>query len=387
VVASDPVDIQWAGPQGPGPLFSLAIKEVSVTLKLQVDPFFDDEEEGFVPSRQPGVPAYARVYKDPSNERFRAGDSILNIAGAGPRGTYGVLIPHAKEGNSGVPNGIDPNNLGDIVINIDPQLPGQNCTLQLKDLSADLMEQVLEEGRELSPDTSTLPRRRKQASTMFRLAALHIEEGTAPPGQPLAAKQPQRRAGRAVKARQQIAQAQQPTPKAAPTGPASPVLQQTSQAFGPPPLQKGKVKGFLKQFAQPPAQPLMDAPVQENYDQVPEKQPGPMQPIKQAVVEVPTVQVAFELQGFGQHDAVYHDVTLSDDGQTMTLVYDNNFTSGSKWFPRKPEADDESLQEFALQIIGRPEVYLVTHSGVQYAYGNLEFCTLNIHKVGAFGEE
>lgn len=373
-----------ASERGPVPLFSLAIRTLAVTADINIDPFFDDEEEGFTPSVKPGVPAYASVYKDPRDERLSNGASIINIAGAGPKGTRGVLIPHATTG--GVPTGIDPNRLGDIQVNIDPQLPGQSTTLKLADLSDELMLESLRQATELVPDASTRARNSRRAATAFRIAQQAVADGTAPKGQDLSPRAPLR------SNRSRVVRTTAPTAPAAPRGaaaaaPSSPVLQQSAAtSFGPPPLPaKRKTGGFLSQFNKAAtAAPLMDAPG-EGVDDSPELFSSPVvrqrpQPAVPAIPQ-PAIQALFELPGFGQLPAMFHDITLDQETGQMTLVYDTRYTQGNKWFPPKPEEGQE-LARFAMQIVGRPEVYLVVHSGVQYAYQGTEFCTLQILEMG-----
>lgn len=352
-----------------------------MTVAINIDPFFDDEEEGFTPSVKPGVPAYASVYKDPRDERLSNGTSIVNIAGAGPKGTRGVLIPHATTG--GVPTGINPNRIGDIQVNIDPQLPGQNATLNLSDLSDELLLDALREATELCPDNSTRARNSRRASTAFRIAEQRIKEGSAPKGQDLSPRTPIRSG-----ARGRVVRSATPAPTtpraAAAAAPSSPVLQATGTAFGPPPLAPRRKGGFLQQFNKPAAAaPLMDAPIDIDEEGPPEQPPVVRQRVQPTAPAIPApgIQAIFELPGFGQLPAMYHDITLDEDAQQLTLVYDTRFIQGTKWFPPKPEPGQEP-QRFALQVVGRPEVYLVVHAGVQYAYQGTEFCTLQILEMG-----
>lgn len=363
---------------------------MSQAATLRIDPFFDDEEEGFSPGNEPGVKIFARAYKDPNSERLKDGRSIVSIAGSGPSGIRGVLIPHATQG--GVPENIDPNNIRDIEINIDPQLPGQSAQIRLGDLHDALTMQSIEEARDMCPDASTPARRRRRASTAYRMAAEHIKEGDIERPEETELAQPARRATTSHR-RSQAPQVQaviRDAPAAHPapartmaslpsfqgTAPApTPVAPRAPAAFGPPPMQRPAARSgsMMGAFAPPPpAQPTYEPPVAQ----------APAAPVGAAA---PTRHVTFEIQHFGHIDAYYHDIDYNQDTGKIILVYDTRYSGGMKWFP--PKATAESPPMAMMEENGQNIVCLVAHSGVQYSYEGKEFCILDCHQVGQLPPE
>lgn len=356
---------------------------MSQAITLRIDPFFDDEEAGFSPGSEPGIKAFAKVYKDPNTERMGNGASIVQLAGAGPRGIAGVLIPHATQG--GVPEGISPNDISDIEINIDPQLPGQSAQIRLGDLHAALTTQSMEEARALVPDGGTSPRRRRRASAAYRLAAEHIAAGDVAPPEDREYEQPARRT---VTHRHSQAPIQQPniretsgTPVrslgALPSfsGTATAVASPAPAAFGPPPMQPqqrqpARRPGSMMGAFSPPAQQQAPEPEQPTYAPAPAVR-GPA---------APTRRVIFEIQQFGEITAFYHDINYDQNTGKIMLVYDTNYVGGTKWFPPLPVENAPPMA--MMEENGQNVVCLVTHSGMQYLYEGKEFCILDCHEVG-----
>jgi hypothetical protein len=89
--------------------------------------------------------------------------------------------------------------------------------------------------------------------------------------------------------------------------------------------------------------------------------------------QAPEYEITYEIEQFGSHTANYHDVVLGNG--FVVLVYDSNYP-GHMYAP--PAA--ENAPPMAIAITGHDRVYLVHSTGIQYAYGNQEFCILLIER-------
>jgi hypothetical protein len=355
--------------------------------KIALDPFYDNEEDNFSPSQAPGVAAYGKVYGDPSQERLHNGAPITTMVSQGPRGLgMGVLIPHATAG--GVPEGLDPNNIADIEVNIDPHMPGQSARIKLCDLHGNLLRQSIAEAQDLVPGAQKIERRRFRASTALRLAAGHVAADDVPRTDPEDGEHEQpMRHGATRQAIPMTPQIRESVPVRSftqlPAAPQSTVATSTPVSFGPPPLEQKMAAspgpsrgGWLNSFSTPAAPP-------STGDVAP---PPQLQPAN--TVQPPTRVTEFEIQHFGFIKAYYHDIQYDAEKGTIMLVYDERY-QGPKWFP--PQASPgQSPPEMAFTDLTSPAmagvVCLVTHSGMQYVYEQKAFCLLNVKQVGRLPE-
>jgi len=115
----------------------------------------------------------------------------------------------------------------------------------------------------------------------------------------------------------------------------------------------------------------------------PAPQVSPMQALKQSKttvkaapapvtsqprVDEPSNEVLFEVQNVGVFNGMYHEVIIAPS--FITLVFDLRWKAG-KFFPNTDAA-------IAMQIVGVDKVFLVHTTGVQFTYGDHEFCILLI---------
>lgn len=126
----------------------------------------------------------------------------------------------------------------------------------------------------------------------------------------------------------------------------------------------------------PAVEPVVEAPT-------PAPQVSPMQALKQSKtvvktaptastssqrVDEPANEVLFEVQNVGVFNGMYHEVIIAPS--FITLVFDLRWKAG-KFFP----STDAPI---AMQIVGVDKVFLVHTTGVQFTYGDHEFCVLLI---------
>lgn len=126
----------------------------------------------------------------------------------------------------------------------------------------------------------------------------------------------------------------------------------------------------------PVVEPVVEAPA-------PVQQVSPMQALKQSKtvvktaptastssqrVDEPSNEVLFEVQNVGVFNGMYHEVIIAPS--FITLVFDLRWKAG-KFFP----STDAPI---AMQIVGVDKVFLVHTTGVQFTYGDHEFCVLLI---------
>jgi hypothetical protein len=165
---------------------------------------------------------------------------------------------------------------------------------------------------------------------------------------------------------------------------------------------------------QPPAPAHMVAPppppMQPYVPPPPNPEPPPMQNIpdsmqlreafspsvQRAQPQAPSMQrmlapqqvrqrlVVFDMpKPFGRFKTYYHDVVRQD--MVMVLVYDHSQMSQMVWFPGAMENDAGTPQPIATFVqaasTNEPDmIYLLHPTGLQFKYGDKEFCLLTIEK-------
>lgn len=92
-------------------------------------------------------------------------------------------------------------------------------------------------------------------------------------------------------------------------------------------------------------------------------------------------EVIFELEGFGQHTAFYHDVVVS--GDCIVLVFATAPTP--KYFPTP--GSESSPRQMAMRVAGEDVIYAVYVPGIQFAFGGYEFCVLLVSQRVTVTEE
>lgn len=321
-----------------------------MTTPLRIDPFFDGESQrgpvaggrqwlpGFNPA--PEVNGYQDVGIDPDAARRMRGG--------------GVIIPKATM--DGIPQGTQPHNTKSMEVIIDPHLQGQSSVVRLGDVTKQSIASATQLIREhgIAPATDRETSRLNGSAIMQGIAKQASE--MAPRSAPMGPTGPVY-AGPAVPNIQAPHLAHVAGPLASPNGNGSNRVSRPLQYFQPQPP------------APPPAAPAAAAPVM--------RQVNLAQPTH-AIAEPPRQRVFFEIEQFGQHAVLYHDVVVDLDRSFMVLVYNSNYQGGSMYQP--PVSDNPP--KMALSIEGNPRVYLVQTTGLHYSYGDHEFCILMIEESG-----
>lgn len=173
-----------------------------------------------------------------------------------------------------------------------------------------------------------------------------------------------------------VVQQYQPGPQGQQTIPA-PTVQAATQAQPVQPAPRRRVSplaAFNQPAPQPQPQPEPTALREPRAIDLRDESPAG-QPAKQ-----PTIEVTFQIEGFGIHTAFYHDVLIQNG--FIVLVYDNRY-NGPRYFP--PVADEQPIM--ALNITGMEDVYRVHTTGIQYPQGDVENCVLMIEETGTLPPE
>lgn len=84
------------------------------------------------------------------------------------------------------------------------------------------------------------------------------------------------------------------------------------------------------------------------------------------VVKRPQFEVLFNIEGFGDFTAHYHDVLVVPG--FLVLIYDQRFTDGMQWYP--------DANEMLINVTGHPEVYKAFKTGVKYEYDKKVHCVV-----------
>jgi len=366
---------------------------------VQLDPFFDGETGGYgdaqpLPQRDTGRPVTPETqygYRPAAGERTAAGTPVTGVMRPGPAGLNGTIIPRSTMG--GIPQGTSPHVTSDIEVVIDPHIAGQSSRVRLGDINQQTVAAGIAMARDVTPEpTSIETLRLRGAATMHGIAATVAGAGPALQEQPLEMAQPV--------AQQPVMhhQSQQPVQPyvAQPVQPMPPQAQQpvAVQQFAPQPAVQQEIPAPTLQTAAHAAPQRRVAPLAAFNQQPPAPEPtrelraidlrdeAPAGSRAQAGPAQPTIEVVFEMEGYGTNRAYYHDVIVQPG--FIILVYDNRY-QGPRWFP--PVAESDNPPPLAMNVTGTEEVYRVQTTGVQYAVGHLEHCTLMITETGALPPE
>ena len=87
---------------------------------------------------------------------------------------------------------------------------------------------------------------------------------------------------------------------------------------------------------------------------------------------IPSVWVTFEIEGFGEHRAPYHDVIRN--GNNLVLVYDKTVPGGQRFFPRANE------HPIGLNIDGSDKALMVFTTGIEFEDRGREYCVLLVEQ-------
>ncbi len=272
---------------------------------------------------------YHDVAQEPPLDDGRHPTAVMRPGRGGLRGT---VVPRAT--NGGIPRGTRPHAVQDMTLVVDPNTEGvQRSVIRLRDINPNRMAEAAALAAETAhPDGNTDDQR------LFGSTAMHAISNMA----------------------QAVPVPQQRTVTAS-AGPQQP-------SYGAPMNGGMQEARPLTSFFRPQA-PTLSEPYREPraimVDE-PRAQHQPQQPTQ------PTVEVIFEVEGFGHHSSTYHHVEATEG--FVLLVYRSDWRSG-RFFPRPSE------HQMALMVAGRPEIYLVRTTGVQYSYAGNDFCLLLVEKV------
>jgi hypothetical protein len=296
--------------------------------RFALDPFFDGDGGNVRTPLGAPVPG-TENYRDISTERLANDRTIADRIPHRNDGIRGVVIPHATPG--GTVRGIRPNDLNGVQIVVDPHIEGQSAVLDLGQMTPALMDQATNMAAQMTPEPDSIQTQRLRGSAaMHGVAALNggsrrtISQGPATIPSP------------------NLGRMGQPVPR--------------------------NVRP-LQAFAQQPQ------PVYENGSR--ELRAIDIgAPTRQIpTIAAPTMQVLFEIEHFGTHEAVYHDVLVGE--AFIVLIYRTDY-QGSKYFP---ENRDVKAPPLALMIQGQSKAYLVHTTGVRYVYEGNEHCVLLVERV------
>lgn len=320
---------------------------------VHVDPFFDGEFGNLRRADPNAQPAASNLgYADPDSDRTENGQPLTSVMRASPARLRGVIIPKS---NDGVPVGLELHEMANVVVHIDPDIPGQGGAVRLGTLTPELISAAADAAAAVTPPPSDISSRRfRSSATMRAIADAGDSQSPEPVRVSYAAPGPQgvvSTTSGPIPQHPHQPHAQQPQPvqrRVVPMNGGARVSPFTSVA----PVQRGN---GVTQAAQAPAAP--------------------------PVVAAPTVHVFFEIQHFGEHDAYYHSAQVADG--FAILIRDTRF-QGPRYFP-SPSNSDES-PSMRMNIEGTTEIYQVTPTGIMFTYRDCEFCVLTCAHVGSLDQ-
>lgn len=317
--------------------------------QIRIDPFFDSDGRGGAPEGAvavpraptiPATPASRNGYYDAAQVRVADGRDALAVMRPGPEGLRGTVIPRATLG--GIPVGTRPHEVSNLRVTIDPHIDGQSSIVRLGDITEASVAAATAGASELTPDPYDMATQRLRGSAVLHGIAAQAGHPGATPVQPGF------------------------------EGPVPPgnVRADNLGHYAQPVQPTRRLTSPLQAFGQ--AAPHVDPESGRAFRSI-DMRPGVPQELQQPTA--PTVEVTFELQHFGTHTAHYHDVITRYPG-FIVLVYNNAYRGGNKYFPQVRE----DAPPMALNVVGKPKVYLVLTTGFQYAYGDLEFAILMVER-------
>lgn len=299
-----------------------------------LDPFFD----GVPGSTQPAsTPVSAPLpgtenYRDAATEQLADGRPVTDRMPAAVRGIRGSIIPGSTPG--GAVRGLNLHNVRSMEVTIDPHISGQSSVVRLGDINPERMAAANMAVAQAMPLPDSIQTQRLVGAAVMHQFAMSPANGNG--SRP-----------------QTISSSTIPSPHLARMG-------QPVRAVRP-----------LQAFANNPAAQPGESPVQQQL----------VAPAAPSQALPPTLEVTFEIEHFGTHRAVYHDVIVEPG--FIVLVYKTAYR-GSRYFPETARADAPPM---ALHVEGRPQVYLVHTTGVHYVYDDAEFCVLLVERAATLPDE
>jgi len=310
---------------------------------MRIDPFFDRDgmapglavtERSQVAGASPPTPGGRGGYTDAAMSRTEDNTPVSRAIPTGPQRLSGTIIPSATVG--GIPQGTRPHDLTNMEVNIDPHIDGQTSRIRLRDLTPENIAAANAVANELVPEViNSATQRLKGAAIMHAIGAA------------------------AAAGRDTVMEAPQRAPAATISAP--------NMANIGTPVNTGRMVSPLAAFNQAPV----------NTFQGREHRAIDVGPTKLVQSPPPGIEVTFEVQHFGTHNAMYHDVIIQQG--FIVLIFRTDYRGGGKYFP----PSKENSPPFAVNITGTDEVYLVEPTGVQYQHDVHEYCVLMVNEVGS----
>jgi len=354
---------------------------------LHIDPFFDgeggleqqvalpdyaDELAGRQATLAPAAPlqsspnvrgttaaAVSNVvgYRDVREMALNDGRPMAAVMRGGPTGLGGTVIPHA--GLGGVPQGVRVHDPSALEVNIDPHIEGGRSRVKLAEVAGNIQE-AQQMAAEATPEPYNMETLRlRGAAIMHGVAQLSNVQREAVGQAPV--------------------QYQDPPVTTSPQAANIPAPNQSQWAGQGATPQHG---GGMHQAPQQPVrqarplqafnQPSQTVDADSGREMRPIDLSGSPNPVERGA-RSPDVEIVFEIEQFGSHTANYHDVVVGNG--FVVLVYDQGYP-GRMYAP----PSSENAPPMAIAITGHDSVYLVHSTGIQYAYGNQEFCVLLIER-------
>lgn len=341
--------------------------------RIIIDPYFDGEAGADArvtrqreDSGPPATPPSQHGYHDAGMEMTATGGgrSALQVMRPGPEGLRGVVIPRATLG--GIPQGTRPHATAGLEVTIDPHISGQSARIRLGDVTEESVARATEVARSMTPEPYNIETQRlRGAAELHAIAAAAQARGSEPIPPMHQPQQPQpHQFGQPAPAPQ--AQVYQPQPQYG-----QPYVQAThmQEAVRPLPPQPRRRVSPLQAFNQPAPQQV--DPRELRHIDIRDEQP------MESRGQMPQIHCFFEVQGFGELEAYYHDIVVQQG--FLVLIFDSRFR-GPKYFP--PTAVQDNPPQLAMNISGTQEVYQLQTTGVLYEHNGYEHCVLMIERVG-----
>ena len=308
---------------------------------VQIDPFFDGEGGGGVQhaaprqTAPPVTPPSAYGYQDAGQVALSNGMPMTSRMRQGPAGLQGTVIPRATLG--GIPAGTRPHVTRDIIMHVDPHIDGQSSQVRLGDITPESVRQATLEASQVTPDPYDMATLRlRGAATMHGISAAHDHRA--------------------------------PQMQMAPPAPTQTIAAPNLGRMGTPVQRQVRP---LQAFTQAPPDMHEGRPLRAI------DMGGNTTPVERGVT-APQIEVTFEIEHFGTHTAMYHDVIIQEG--FIVLVYKTGYRGGGKYFPGAN--GNQNQPPLALNITGTNEVYLVQVTGILYACEGAEHCVVMIEQAG-----
>ncbi len=343
-------------------------------MPISRDDFWDGKRGGGVRCSSEGDAA--TQYHDPTTQTMEGsyGRSVASLLPTGARGLRGVIVPRSTPGGGSL--GFDPHR--PTLINIDPDIKGQSCVVDLSKLTRESMQAAYKEALDNPLVNNDLG---LAASYAFSKVAVGNEpvgmgQSPGPVFQDRAA--PFGGIGTYVVPKASLGGGQitdnqgfQPLDGRNMPNPMSPSVA---------PRKKLMPNKETFKSVEPELLPLDEAPAVMKSSSFQDQTPAPIKADKRVrpVVSVqptklsarPSTKVTFETEGWGTFEAVYHGIIKN--GTLLVLVYETDFKEGLKYFP--PSCD----KLIAARIEGTNRIYYVHSTGSRFEHAGHEYCLLII---------